>query len=573
MDKSNPVISIVLPVYNGQRYVKDSIASCLNQTLTDFELIIVDDCSQDRTPAIVDEFAQMDTRVKVIRNKQNRKLPASLNVGFTQARGSYHTWTSDDNVYAPTALEEMLSYLQTHQHIDAVYCDYVKIDERTGQTREWIVKEIDYIGRGNPVGACFMYKSEVFDKLNGYDEQLFCVEDYDFWLRAYRSGFRFSPLRKKLYAYRCHENSLTETKREQIRTMTSKLNEHHFKALSGNVETMEPRNTMSCLTASATPFPSPPGNKVAIWGWWQGRNLGDNWIKKTLREFFRGAIFINTTQRDFQKYTFVICGGGGLFIRDVIAPWNGPVQTPFGVLGLGAEFAHADTIACELSRKADFFYLRDEYSVACMKTAPQTRSYDLTFAKPLSANKAPDLNRALFVWRDPGQLLAYPDFKNYIGEVESYAAWREKLSGEFTQIDENDFNTGQCGIEKLISDSGFVISGRYHGVVAAIQKGIPCIGIDLCPKIRSLMREAGIEEYCLKPGETGAIRHMIRKAKKEHLDIRQKQAVFCQKAHTTVLAHINSCVVAVSKRLEQSEPTLGEFIPGMNNNCLSAALG
>ena len=150
MDKPNPVISIVLPVYNGQRYVKDSIASCLNQTLTDFELIIVDDCSQDRTPAIVDEFAQMDTRVKVIRNKQNRKLPASLNVGFARARGSYHTWTSDDNVYAPTALKEMLVYLQTHPHLDAVYCDYIKIDEKTGQVREWIVKEIDYIGRGNP---------------------------------------------------------------------------------------------------------------------------------------------------------------------------------------------------------------------------------------------------------------------------------------------------------------------------------------------------------------------------------------------------------------------------------------
>ena len=75
MYKPNPVISIVLPVYNGQRYLKDSIASCLEQTFTDFELIIVDDCSQDRTPAIVDDFAQIDARIKVIRNKQNQKLP------------------------------------------------------------------------------------------------------------------------------------------------------------------------------------------------------------------------------------------------------------------------------------------------------------------------------------------------------------------------------------------------------------------------------------------------------------------------------------------------------------------
>lgn len=572
MNNQRPVVSIVLATYNGEKHIRESIASCLKQTLNDFELIIVNDCSIDRTPEIIEQFAQNDPRIRLVHNKINKKLPASLNIGFSMASGKYHTWTSDDNAYAPTALEEMVNFLEHRPLTDVVYCDYVKVDERTRHTREWIVKDIDYIGRGNPVGACFMYRPEVFEKLNGYNENLFCVEDYDFWLRAFRHGFKFTPLRKILYFYRCHENSLTETKKEKIREMTSKLNEDHFRILN---ETK--KNTVLCdkvshlIKSLNTPFV--PEKRVAIWGWWQGRNLGDNWIKDTLREFFQGAIFIDTHQRDFRKYGFVICGGGGLFIRGIIAPWDGPVHTPFGVLGLGAEFRHSDNKAYELSKKADFFYLRDEYSVACMKTPETTRSYDLTFAKPLSINRMPDFNRILFVWRDPEELTAYPDFHRYIGHTEPHSVWHEKISGEFTQIDEDNFNTRRSNIDKLVSDSGFVISARYHGVVAAIQKAIPCIGIDVCPKIRSLMKEVGLEEYCLKVGETGAIRHAVRKAKKEYLNIRKKQLAYRQKAHETVLTHINSCVVAVNKRLREGSNTVSAK-PGfrVNDNCMSTVL-
>ncbi|RKY08006.1 MAG: hypothetical protein DRP56_04790 [Planctomycetota bacterium] len=566
-----PIVSIVLPVYNGQKYVKESIASCLNQTFTDFELIIVDDCSQDQTPAIINEFAQMDSRIRVIRNKQNRKLPTSLNIGFAQARGKYHTWTSDDNVYAPAALEEMLGFLASYQNTDIVYCDFVKADQKTGQAREWIVKDIDYMGRGNPVGACFMYKSEVFNAIKGYDEGLFCVEDYDFWLRVYRNGFKFSPLHKRLYIYRCHGDSLTETRKEQIQAMTLKLNENHFRELAAG--------KTQAMLRDADLWPTTPINpslhqkKVAIWGWWQGENLGDNWIKKTLARFFPEAVFIDTREHNFEKYDFVICGGGGLFIRGVIPPWNKLPQVPFGMLGLGAEFAHPDDNARELAAKAEFFYLRDDYSVACMGVDPSARSYDLTFAGPLPTNSEPDFNKAFFVWRDPDKLFAYPDFEKYIGVDGDYTTWKTKLSGEFSRVKEDNFSTKQCGIEQLVSDCGFVISARYHGIVAAIQRGVPCIGIDLCPKIRSLMREAGLEEYCLKPGETGPLCHLIRKAKREHLDIRKKQSAYCSKARQAVLGHINSCVTSINNSMRrQTDPDMRKARCEANNGYLSMSL-
>ena len=96
MNKSVPRVSIVLPSYNGERYIKESIDSVLNQSFTNWELIVVNDCSEDGTRRIVEEYAQNDSRVTIINNEKNMKLPKSLNIGFEVARGEYFTWTSDD---------------------------------------------------------------------------------------------------------------------------------------------------------------------------------------------------------------------------------------------------------------------------------------------------------------------------------------------------------------------------------------------------------------------------------------------------------------------------------------------
>jgi hypothetical protein len=532
------MVSIVLPTYNGQKYIRESIVSCLSQTLSDFELIVINDGSTDATPEIIESFAQKDSRIRIVHNRKNIKLPASLNVGFALAKGKYHTWTSDDNAYRSNALEEMAGFLENNRTVDVVYCDCVRINQATGQLSPRIARDIETLNRWNVIGACFLYKSEVFERLNGYDENLFCVEDYDFWLRAYRGGCRFVPLHQSLYVYRDHKDSLTVQKKELIAERTAALVKHHLSALNA---AKEPLPTVSGV--------SPGSPKIAIWGWWQGKNLGDNWIREILAGFFPGAIFISTAERDFKKYDFVICGGGGLFIRNVIAPWDRKIDVPFGVLGVGAEFPHTDRKAAELAQKADFFYLRDEYSVACMGVSKNSRSYDLTFADPLPENSRPDFNKVFFIWRDLEKLLAYPDFKKYIGDVESDSLWKEKLASRFTEIKENNFNTEQCGIDPMLSDCGFVVSGRYHGVVAAIQKGVPCIAIDICPKIRALMQEVGLEDYCLKIGEIGDLCYKIDQAKEKYHEIRLKQAEYCRIANKAIAEHIRKSIASINNRL------------------------
>ena len=107
MNNNSPKISIVLPVYNREKLLPKAIESCLNQTFKDFELIIIDDCSKDKSFEIAKEYAKQDQRIKVIRNEPNKRLPASLNIAFKEARGQYFTWTSDDNLLHENALEKM----------------------------------------------------------------------------------------------------------------------------------------------------------------------------------------------------------------------------------------------------------------------------------------------------------------------------------------------------------------------------------------------------------------------------------------------------------------------------------
>jgi glycosyltransferase involved in cell wall biosynthesis len=229
---ATPLISIVLPTYNGAHYLKKSVDSCLSQTFADFELIIIDDCSTDDTGRIADAYAEADPRVRVIHNTFNKKLPLSLNTGFEQARGKYHTWTSDDNYYAPEALQVLLGELTAVPAIDLVYTDYYLVDDQDRVTGRKKFNNI-YVGFTEWLGcgACFLYKSEIFFANKGYNPGAFLIEDYDFFLRAFLI-FNFSYLpRYDLYYYREHEFSLTSTQGDVVNDLAKIMIERQLGGL------------------------------------------------------------------------------------------------------------------------------------------------------------------------------------------------------------------------------------------------------------------------------------------------------------------------------------------------------
>ncbi|MCX7642328.1 MAG: glycosyltransferase [Armatimonadetes bacterium] len=212
---NSPLVSIVLPTYNGSRYLDQAIQSILNQTYSNWELIIVDDGSNDDTPNIISRYVAIDSRIRSIRHPINRKLPAALNTGFAQAKGEFLTWTSNDNCYRPNALAIMVSFLEAHPDVGIVYTDYSVIDEGGNVIDYREAKPFTEIVRRNCIGPSFLYRRQVQEKVGPYSEELFLSEDYDFWLRAAAAGFKFHPLNVDVYCYRRHGESLSANRRDR----------------------------------------------------------------------------------------------------------------------------------------------------------------------------------------------------------------------------------------------------------------------------------------------------------------------------------------------------------------------
>lgn len=217
------MVSIVLPVFNGERYLRESLESCLAQTYADLEVVAVDDGSSDSTPAILAEYAARDPRVQLVTHTRNHGLPRALNTGFAAATGKYFTWTSADNYFRPQAIRVLADALDGWSDVDVVFSDQSFIDSEGNWLSTWTVSDhremLSPFGPGTALGACFLYRRVVHEILGPYSEELFMVEDFDFFLRA-SARFRMAVIHKDLYAYRSHAGSLTARFPERIQRLT-----------------------------------------------------------------------------------------------------------------------------------------------------------------------------------------------------------------------------------------------------------------------------------------------------------------------------------------------------------------
>lgn len=233
----SPLISIVLPTYNGARYLATSIESCMVQTYPHWELIIINDCSTDNTLEIANAFAAKDQRIRVVSNEQNLKLPMSLNKGFGLANGDYFTWTSDDNYYSKDALATLLNTLQEHPEATLVYADETLIDDDGKVTGTWLMGDVNrQVATWKGCGGCFLYKRNMQAALKGYDPAMFMIEDYDFFLRGFVQ-FQYCYLqRADLYYYRFHPASLTGRFMPYVAVLQKLVIEKQLDALSKKIQ-------------------------------------------------------------------------------------------------------------------------------------------------------------------------------------------------------------------------------------------------------------------------------------------------------------------------------------------------
>lgn len=209
------LISIVLPVYNGEKYLRESIDSILSQTYKNWELLILDDCSTDKTSEIAKEYEAKDERIRYFKNDINLRLPRNLNKGFSLTKGDYLTWTSDDNRFRPQALEKMHEALVVDGKAQFVFAS-CRVINSEGNAIEYITvndSSKKKIKGMNSVGACFMYTRKVYEVIGDYDPELTLVEDLDYWQRIC-ARFDAITISDILYEYRWHDGALTSTMRK-----------------------------------------------------------------------------------------------------------------------------------------------------------------------------------------------------------------------------------------------------------------------------------------------------------------------------------------------------------------------
>ena len=207
-----PKVSVIITVYNCQKYIREAIDSILNQTLKDLELIVVDDGSTDKTGEILGTYK--DPRIKVI-TQPNMGMAQGRNKGLEEARGEYIAIMDADDISFPERLEVLVDYLEYNSDIGGVSTDVSLANEHGEVTgvRHGIDSEEILNGPTCPCEPAYMIRKDLITKIGGYRKELMLASDYDLYLRLAEVSL-LKNIDRPLYKYRINLTNDTTTRRE-----------------------------------------------------------------------------------------------------------------------------------------------------------------------------------------------------------------------------------------------------------------------------------------------------------------------------------------------------------------------
>lgn len=213
--KNLPLVSIIVPVFNGELYFRDSLDSILGQTCKNIEVLVMDDASTDSTPEIVASYGE---RVKYFRQSENKGIYQNANDGIELAKGDYVAIYHSDDIYDPRIVELEVDYLEKHKEVGAVFCKDIFVD---GENREYGRLQLQpEVSGGSPLSyqvvfnALLEYKNRMFvcptamvrasvyREVGTYrQDKFFNTSDLDMWLRIARK-YPLAIIEKHLLRYR-----------------------------------------------------------------------------------------------------------------------------------------------------------------------------------------------------------------------------------------------------------------------------------------------------------------------------------------------------------------------------------
>ena len=208
---ANPKVSVIIPAYNMEGYICDTLRSLTSQTFQDFEALIIDDGSADRTGELVTTFIQKDSRFRLLR-KVNGGLSSARNFGIHHAKGEYIALLDGDDLYLPNKLATHLEILDRNPSVGVVYSASQAL--RDDGTPTWLTisgKPLypnslrsllckNFVGHGSNG----IFRKEIIAEIGDFDESLKSVEDLDFWLRLAETRWTFHRV-PSVQCYRSEE--------------------------------------------------------------------------------------------------------------------------------------------------------------------------------------------------------------------------------------------------------------------------------------------------------------------------------------------------------------------------------
>jgi cellulose synthase/poly-beta-1,6-N-acetylglucosamine synthase-like glycosyltransferase len=244
----NPKVTVLMTVFNGLSYLKESIDSVLEQTFRDFEFLIVDDASTDKSLEFIESYA--DPRIRIVRNEKNIGQVASLNKGLQHASGEFIARLDQDDVNLPTRLEAQFSFMNSRSDV-AIVCSYEHTIDSDGKyvcswTRK-IPNYGDFLGY-IVLGLCpvwhpsVMFRKDVVQRLGGYDTSFPLAEDYALWSSIALSRFNGAVVPQFHLLQRVHSQRQSHLQGARQKDSADRAHERAIAALL-------PGQQVGCLAA------------------------------------------------------------------------------------------------------------------------------------------------------------------------------------------------------------------------------------------------------------------------------------------------------------------------------------
>jgi len=213
--KENALVSVIIPAYNAEKYIEETIRSVLAQTHSYLEIIVVDDGSTDKTPKLVETICKDDTRIQLIKQK-NSGVSAARNKGFSISNGSYIAYLDADDLWAPNFLELTLLKFSSDISLGLVHSDYQVLNENLIRSKKiYSGKEgyiLDHLLLGGEekyiFGICgVLLKKETIEKVGGFDTDLSNGADHEFYFRV-ANCYKIGRVPEVTWYYRYHSNNM-----------------------------------------------------------------------------------------------------------------------------------------------------------------------------------------------------------------------------------------------------------------------------------------------------------------------------------------------------------------------------